>query len=147
MIKPPIALDYAIDCIGMYLTLLRQPKAALTEVKVLSVAVGWSIGESLLNRLVNYYVNARAAGFDVSHLIQAVESNITLLQYIATCGLLFLCTRSSSSKILPLVILAVYLLSLNFVHVFIAYRILLTIVFAICSMFICSRQNGSKAAL
>ena len=147
MVKPPVALDYAIDCIGMYLTLLRQPKAALNEVKVLSVAVGWSIGESILNRLVNYYVNARAAGFDVAHLVQAIESNITLLQYIATCGLLFLCTRSSNSRVLPLVLLSVYLLSLNFVHVYIAYRILLTIVFAILSMVICSRQNGGKVAI
>lgn len=141
MVTPPIALDYAIDCIGMYFTLSRQPKALLTEVKILSVAVGWSIGESVLTRLVNYYVNARAAGFDIAHLIQAVESNVTLLQYIATCGLLFLCTRPSVSKIWPLFILSFYLVCLNFVHTYLTYRILLTVIFAIVSMFFCNHQN------
>ena len=147
MITLPICLDIAIDCIGMYLTLARQPKAALTEVKVLSVAVGWSIGESILTRVVNFYVNARAAGFDWIHLTRAAESNVTLLQYIATCALLYLCTRPANSKLGPLIMIAAFLIVLQFSHQNLTLRILSTIIFSIASMIFCSLQSGLKTGL
>lgn len=147
LITLPICLDLAIDCVGMYLSLSRQPKAALTEVKVLSVAVGWSIGESILTRVVNFYVNARAAGFDLEHLTRAAESNISLLQYIATCALLYLCTRPAISKLGPLLIIGSFLIVLQFSHQNFPLRILTTLIFAIASMIFCSLQSSAKTAL
>jgi hypothetical protein len=109
---PPAPLDYAIDCLGLYYLLTKQQKASLTEVKVLSVALGWSFGESLLTRFVDFYVNARSMQFDWKHLLVGVDSNLVLVQNVCICTLLWLTSRSGSKK-LPSVLILAYLLMLS----------------------------------
>lgn len=46
------------------------------------IAVGWSFGESLLTRVVDFYINARSLQFDWKHLITAAEANLTLVSHL-----------------------------------------------------------------
>jgi len=112
---PPAPLDYAIDCIGLYYVLTKQQKSSLSEVKILSVALGWSFGESLLTRFVDFYVNARSLQFDWKHLLVAAEANVTLVQNVSICCLLWMTSRGGA-KTKPSALILFYLIGLAFVN-------------------------------
>jgi len=116
---PPAPLDYAIDCFGMYYVLTKQQKASLAEVKILSVALGWSFAESLLTRFVDFYVNARSLQFDWKYLLIAADANFALLQNVSMCTLLWLSSRGSRSSTALIVL---YLIALTFVSNTFSYK-------------------------
>ncbi|CAG2161496.1 unnamed protein product [Oppiella nova] len=90
----------------MYWFLVNQNKASIASVKILSIALGWSLGESIFTRLVDFYLNARSLQFDWTHLLSATEANIHLLQNISVCALLWQWNRSANK--LSIVLIMVY---------------------------------------
>jgi len=111
-IMTPNALwSHLIDCIGMYWFLVNQQKASVASVKILSIALGWSLGESIFTRLVDFYLNARSLQFDWNNLLSATEANIVLLQNISICALLWQWNRNGN-KVSALIIM-IYLISIS----------------------------------
>ncbi|RWS24422.1 hypothetical protein B4U80_06443 [Leptotrombidium deliense] len=111
VMTPALVYDYLVDVIGMYWVLVKQQKASLSQVKILGVAVGWSFGESLLTRFVDFYVNARSMQFDWKHMLTAVDANLSLIQNISICCLLWLWSRGGQK--LPIAIVIAYFLALT----------------------------------
>ncbi|XP_074597204.1 BOS complex subunit TMEM147 [Brevipalpus obovatus] len=101
---PSMILDHLVDCLGLYYVLVKQQKASLAQVKILAVAVGWNFGESLLTRFLDFYVNAKSMQFDWKHIITAIEANLSLLQTISVCTLIWTWSRGNQ-RIIPLVLL------------------------------------------
>jgi len=130
---PPAPLDYAIDCCGMYYVLTKQQKASLTEVKILSVAVGWSFAESLLTRFIDFYVNARSLQFDWKYLIIAADANFALLQNVSICTLLWLASRGSRSSS---ALIIAYLIALTFVSNTFTYKAISIALLAVSTLFV-----------
>ncbi|CAG2114099.1 unnamed protein product [Medioppia subpectinata] len=86
VIPPNPLLNHLIDLLGMYWFLVNQNKASIASVKILSIALGWSLGESIFTRLVDFYLNARSLQFDASHLLSATEANIHLVKPGGLCA-------------------------------------------------------------
>lgn len=76
------------------------------------MALGWSFAESLLSRFVDFYVNARSMQFDWKHILVALDANMSLVQNVCICTLLYLTSRSGSKKV-PSVLILAYLLMLS----------------------------------
>jgi len=103
VMTPNPLLSHLIDLLGMYWFLVNQNKASIASVKILSIALGWSLGESVFTRLVDFYLNARSLQFDSSHLLSATEANIHLLQNISVCALLWQWNRSGHKVSIALI--------------------------------------------
>jgi len=114
VMTPNPLLSHLMDALGMYWFLVNQNKASIASVKILSIALGWSLGESIFTRLVDFYLNARSLQFDWTHLLSATEANIHLLQNISVCALLWQWNRSANK--LSIVLIMVYFLCLSFIE-------------------------------
>ncbi|KAI1289578.1 Transmembrane protein [Halotydeus destructor] len=137
IIIPPLPVDIAIDCLGFYYLLTKQHKASLPEVKILSVAVGWSFGESLLTRFIDFYINARSMQFDWKHLFVAAEANIALVQNVCICTLLLMNSRhSSKNSKAPLMVILGYLVLVSFVSQSIVFKGLLAAALGVSTVMI-----------
>jgi len=108
-----------LDAIGLYWFLIKQQKASLAQVKILSVAIGWTLGESVVTRFLDFYVNARSTQFDWKYVLSAVEANVNLVENICLCYLLW---RYNASHVthkhiqrLCSILIIFYLLVVNFV--------------------------------
>ncbi|KAI2811230.1 hypothetical protein RDWZM_003911 [Blomia tropicalis] len=106
--------DHLTDCIGMYYFLVHQQKASVASVKILSLALGWSVTESIFTRFVNFYLNARSMQFSWQYLLTAGEANLSLIQNICLCALLWSWGRRSNKIHLSVIVL--YILSISFVE-------------------------------
>ena len=126
---PAFLFDHLIDCLGLYYVLVKQQKASLIQVKILGVAVGWSFGESILTRLIDFYVNAKSMQFDWRHIISAMDANVTLIQTICTCTLIW--NYSRGNKKLPLTILLIYFTGLSILSFSFVFKVILVSLLAI----------------
>jgi len=136
IMTPTAMWDNLIDCCGLYYFLVKQQKASLAQVKILSVALGWSLGESLLTRLIDFYMNARSMQFDWKHILNAGESNVFLLQNICVCSLLWQWNRTGQK--LSFLILLAYFATVNFVAVNLLWKGGATLALAVTTLFIVS---------
>ncbi|KAL3289064.1 hypothetical protein HHI36_003506 [Cryptolaemus montrouzieri] len=90
------------DLIGLYIVLNGIPGKGHS--KVLTAGIGWAIAEVILTRALFLWVGARGAEFDWKYIQKCLESNISLVQYIATTTLIWLWSRHDMKKNLkPLV--------------------------------------------
>ncbi|KAH9388737.1 hypothetical protein TYRP_008082 [Tyrophagus putrescentiae] len=106
-----------LDVIGMYTFLVHHQKATVASVKILSLALGWSVTESIFTRLINFYMNARSLQFDWQHLITACEANLALVQNICLCALLWGYSRKSNNQSkIYLGLVFVYIIAISFVE-------------------------------
>ncbi|XP_054162654.1 BOS complex subunit TMEM147-like [Oppia nitens] len=113
VMTPNAMMSHLIDCLGMYWFLINQNKASVASVKILSIALGWSVAESIFTRLVDFYLNARSLEFEWIHLISAAEANIVLLQNMCVSALLWQWNRSGNK--LSVVLMMVYFVSLSLI--------------------------------
>jgi len=132
---PPAPLDFLLDCVGLYYILTRQHKATLPEVKILSVALGWSFGESVLTRFVDFYINARSLQFDWKYLLIAGEANVALFQNVCVCSLLWMMTSRTGSKKVPSTLIFAYLVALHFVNTNLLLKASSVAVLGVCTLF------------
>jgi len=126
--------DHLIDCLGLYWFLVKQQKASLAQVKILSIALGWSLGESLFTRLIDFYINARSLQFDWKHILSAGEANIILLQNIIVCCLLWHWSRGSSK--LSIALIMIYYVTLTLIGVNLLYKSGITLTFGIITFYV-----------
>ncbi|XP_053202217.1 transmembrane protein 147-like [Panonychus citri] len=133
---PAFLFDQAIDCLGLYYVLMKQQKASLAQVKILGVAVGWSFGESLLTRVIDLYVNARSMQFDWRHIISAMEANITLIQSICACTLIWNWSRGSNK--VPLIVLIAYFIGQSLIGSSFMLKACLVSIFAVSTLIVSS---------
>lgn len=73
--------------------------------KLISVGLGWTIAELILSRALSLWVGARGAEFSWIYIQKCLESNIFLVQNLATTTLLWLQSRHDlNKKYVPIVI-------------------------------------------
>ncbi|RWS10836.1 membrane protein-like protein [Dinothrombium tinctorium] len=133
LMAPALIWGYLVDVIGIYWVLIKQQKASLSQVKILGVAVGWSFGESLLTRFVDYYVNARSMQFDWKHMLTAIDANLALIQNICICCLLWLWSRGGQK--LPVAIVILYFIALTAIGANLMLKSSLVLVLSIGTLF------------
>ncbi|KAF7281240.1 BOS complex subunit TMEM147 [Rhynchophorus ferrugineus] len=104
-------LKYTVDIAdlaGLYFVLNGIPGKGHS--KVLTAGIGWATAEVILSRALLLWIGARGAEFDWIYIQKCIESNILLIQHIATATLVWLWSRHNLNKNLKLFI-AVLLVS------------------------------------
>lgn len=90
------------DLIGLYIVLAGIPGKGHN--KVLTAGIGWATAEVLLSRALLLWVGARGAEFDWKYIQKCLDSNISLIQHIATTALIWLWSRHDlKSNLRPIV--------------------------------------------
>jgi len=79
------------DLVGLYVVLAGIPGKGHS--KVLTAGVGWATAEVILSRAVLLWFGARGAEFDWKYIQKCLESNISLVQHVATATLIWLWSR------------------------------------------------------
>jgi hypothetical protein len=79
------------DLVGLYVVLAGIPGKGHS--KVLTAGIGWATAEVILSRALLLWVGARGAEFDWKYIQKCLESNISLVQHIATATLIWLWSR------------------------------------------------------
>lgn len=79
------------DLVGLYIVLNGIPGKG--HCKVLTAGIGWATAEVVLSRALLLWVGARGAEFDWKYIQKCLESNISLVQHIASATLIWLWTR------------------------------------------------------
>lgn len=98
------------DLVGLYIILKSIPGKGHS--KVLTAGIGWATAEVILSRALLLWVGARGAEFDWKYIQKCLESNISLVQHIATVTLLWLWSRHDlKTNFKPLVIILILLSS------------------------------------
>ncbi|XP_060530545.1 BOS complex subunit TMEM147 isoform X2 [Cylas formicarius] len=92
-------LKYSVgltDLVGLYYVLNGIPTKGHN--KILTAAVGWATAEVILSRALLLWVGARGIEFDWIYILKCLESNIALIQHIATAALIWLWSRHDLNK-------------------------------------------------
>ncbi|XP_041986537.1 transmembrane protein 147 [Aricia agestis] len=91
------------DLIGLYFALNSIPGKG--HAKILTAAIGWASAEVIVTRSFPLWIGARGSEFDWRFVRSCAESNVALLQHIATAALVWLWTRSDlPQRHVPLVV-------------------------------------------
>lgn len=92
-----------IDLLGIALMLSKIPGKGHS--KLISVGLGWSAAELVLSRALPLWVGARGAEFSWIYIQKCLDSNILLVQHLATTTLLWLYSRHDlNRKFFPITI-------------------------------------------
>lgn len=97
------------DLVGLYVILNGIPGKGHS--KVLTAGIGWATAEVILSRALLLWVGARGAEFDWRYIQKCLESNISLVQHIATVTLLWLWSRHDLKNNLKSIVTVLILLS------------------------------------
>ncbi|XP_014261934.1 transmembrane protein 147 [Cimex lectularius] len=90
------------DLAGMYLVLSSIPGKG--HAKLLTAGLGWAGAEAILTHFLPLWVGARGAEFHWKYIQKSLDSNISLVQHITTCALVWIWSRHDLSKsIFPVV--------------------------------------------
>lgn len=79
------------DLIGFYFILTNTP--AKGELRFLIAGMGWASAEFVMTRFVPFWIGARGTEFDWKYIQMSLESNLNLMQHLATATLVWLWTR------------------------------------------------------
>lgn len=105
-------LKYTVDLadlVGLHFVLAGIPGKGHS--KVLTAGIGWATAEVILSRALLLWVGARGAEFDWIYVQKCLESNVLLIQHIATATLLWLWSRHNLNKNLKVLVAILLLLS------------------------------------
>ncbi|XP_050298656.1 transmembrane protein 147 [Anthonomus grandis grandis] len=105
-------LKYTVDLadlVGLYFILNGIPGKGHS--KVLTAGLGWATAEVFLSRVLLLWVGARGAEFDWIYIQKCLESNVLLVQHIATATLVWLWSRHNLNKNLKTLITVLLILS------------------------------------
>mmetsp|Transcript_9863 Transcript_9863/g.16237 ORF Transcript_9863/g.16237 Transcript_9863/m.16237 type:complete len:234 (-) Transcript_9863:175-876(-) len=83
------AVSGAADIVGIYLALRKLTAGKPNPKKVLAVGLGWSFGESVLQRLAPIWFGAKGLEFDWSHVRIGIEANLSLILNISFVGIIW----------------------------------------------------------
>ncbi|KAL1509189.1 hypothetical protein ABEB36_003964 [Hypothenemus hampei] len=104
-------LKYTVDIadlVGLYLVLSSIPGKG--HCKVLTAGIGWATAEVILSRVLLLWVGARGAEFDWVYLQKCLESNVLLVQHIASATLVWLWSRHDLNKNLKTIVTTLLIL-------------------------------------
>ncbi|XP_028921157.1 transmembrane protein 147 [Ornithorhynchus anatinus] len=79
------------DLVGLHLVMGRN--AGKGELKVMVAAMGWATAELVTARCIPLWVGARGIEFDWKYIQMGIESNISLVHYIAVSALVWMFSR------------------------------------------------------
>lgn len=85
-----------VDLIGLHIALTRL--CGKTDLKYLVAAVGWTSAELIVSKFIPLWVGARGVEFDWKYIQLSLDSNVSLIHYIAVSMLLWLRTRKDLNK-------------------------------------------------
>ncbi|CAG9761966.1 unnamed protein product [Ceutorhynchus assimilis] len=97
------------DLVGLHFVLDGIPGKGHS--KVLTAGIGWATAEVILSRALLLWVGARGAEFDWIYIQKCLESNILLVQHIATATLIWLRSRHNLNNNLKTVVTILLVLS------------------------------------
>lgn len=99
-----------MDLLGIAFILSKIPGKGHS--KLISVGLGWATAELILSRALTLWVGARGAEFSWVFIQKCLESNVLLVQHLATTTLLWLHSRHDlNKKYVPIVILLLALIN------------------------------------
>jgi len=91
------------DLIGLHLVMSRV--SGKGQLKFMVAGMGWATAELFMTRCVPLWMGARGVEFDWKYIQMSLDSNVSLLQHIATAALVWLYSRHDMHKsLLPVVI-------------------------------------------
>ncbi|XP_030750752.1 transmembrane protein 147 [Sitophilus oryzae] len=97
------------DLVGLYFVLNGIPGKGHS--KVLTAGIGWATAELILSRALLLWIGARGAEFDWIYIQKCLESNVLLVQHIATATLIWLWSRHNLNKNLKTIITLLLILT------------------------------------
>merc|ERR1711970_1326861 len=94
-----------VDLVGLHLVMSRISGKA--EIKFLVAGVGWATAELIMTRFIPLWVGARGIEFDWKYIQMSLDSNLSLLQYVATATLVWLWSRNDLQprSLLPVIVI------------------------------------------
>jgi len=96
-----------VDLVGLHLVMSRTSGKA--EVKFLVAGVGWATAELIMTRFIPLWVGARGIEFDWKYIQMSLDSNLSLMQSVATATLVWLWSRNDLQPRSLLPVIAVLL--------------------------------------
>jgi len=92
-----------VDLVGLHLVMSRTSGKA--EIKFLVAGLGWASAELVMTRILPLWVGARGIEFDWKYVQMSLDSNLSLLQCIATATLVWLWSRNDlqPKSLLPVI--------------------------------------------
>lgn len=97
------------DLIGFYFILNNT--SAKGELRFLIAGMGWASAEFVMTRFVPFWIGARGTEFDWKYIQMSLESNLNLMQHLATATLVWLWTRRDLYQSIQPIVVAVLALS------------------------------------
>lgn len=97
------------DLIGFYLILTSV--VGKGEMRFMIAGLGWATAELVMTRFIPLWVGARGTEFDWVYIQMSLESNINLIQHVATATLVWLWSRHDLNKSLQPVVMVLLALS------------------------------------
>ncbi|KAM9299214.1 BOS complex subunit TMEM147 [Gastrophryne carolinensis] len=79
------------DLLGLHLVMSRN--AGKGEYKVMVAAMGWATAELVMSRCLPLWVGARGIEFDWKYIQMSIDSNISLVHYMAVAALVWMWSR------------------------------------------------------
>lgn len=94
-----------VDLVGLHLVMSRTSGKA--EIKFLVAGVGWATAELIMTIFIPLWVGARGIEFDWKYIQMSLDSNLSLLQYVATATLVWLWSRNDLQprSLLPVIVI------------------------------------------
>ncbi|KAF0977390.1 hypothetical protein FDP41_003382 [Naegleria fowleri] len=83
----------ALDMIGIYFLLSSRWLLGDQISQIYGCAIGWTMGDNLLNRLIPLWFSTRGLQFETKALQMAVYSNVVMLEWISVVIFVFLYSR------------------------------------------------------
>jgi len=97
------------DLIG--LSFIMNQLTVKGPIKFVSAALGWATAEFAMTRLLPFWTGARGTEFDWIYVRMSLETNILLIQHIATAALVWLYHRRDLAESYKYVVTALLLIS------------------------------------
>eukprot|EP00667_Euglena_gracilis_P022050 EG_transcript_24396 len=88
-----------VDVAALYLLLKSSVLLGDRRTRVVSVGLGWSIGESLLTRLVPLWIGARGFDFSWEYLQMSLEANAAMALHVAFAAAVSLWRKPTRGRI------------------------------------------------
>lgn len=91
------------DLIGLHFVMSKI--AGKGQLKFMVAGMGWATAELIMTRFLPLWVGARGVEFDWKYIQMSFDSNVSLIQHIATAVLVWLYSRHDLQKsLLPVVV-------------------------------------------
>uniref|UniRef100_A0A915IQB9 BOS complex subunit TMEM147 n=1 Tax=Romanomermis culicivorax TaxID=13658 RepID=A0A915IQB9_ROMCU len=89
-------VDFA-DLLGIYLVISKS-LSGKGEIRFLAAGLGWASADCVATRLVPLWVGAKGLGFDWRYIQLSLESNLSLVHYLAVATVVWMWSRNDASK-------------------------------------------------